>query len=143
MTPVLLRLASLLLLVASTGVGTARAEDPEIAYWLQCAGCHRFDGRGLPPEVPSLIDAPGMIEGLPGGREYLVRIPGVAQAALDDEHLASVLNYMLTTFSPDTLSEGFRPYTAAEVSRHRARVLENPLKRRAEILPTEIIEAQP
>jgi mono/diheme cytochrome c family protein len=143
LTSVPRRVACLLLAAWAASGGTARAEEPEIAYWLQCAGCHRFDGGGLPPEIPSLIGMPGVIEGLPGGREYLVRVPGVAQAALDDEHLAAVLNYMLTTFSRDTLSESFRPYTAAEVSRHRGRVLDNPLKRRAELIREELLEERP
>lgn len=129
-------MAGLLLLVSWAAVcaGTARAEEPEVAYWLQCAGCHRFDGQGLPPEIPSLVDIPGRLEALPGGREYLVRLPGVAQAALDDEHLAAVLNYVLTTFSAETLSDGFRPFDAAEVGRFRTHVLANPLERRAQIL---------
>ena len=109
-------------------------EEPEVAYALQCAGCHRFDGSGLPPDVPTLIDEPGRIEALPGGRDYLIRIPGVAQAALDDEHLAAVLNYMLVTFSGDSLSGDFRPYDAEEIARHRDRVLKDPLRRRDEIV---------
>jgi len=112
----------------------AAQQDPETDYWLQCAGCHMFDGRGLPPDIPTLIDQPGNMEALRGGREYLIRIPGVAQAALDDTRLAEVLNYMLLTFSADTLSSGFRPFTSREVSRHRSEVLIDPLKRRAEIL---------
>lgn len=110
------------------------AEEPEVAYWLQCAGCHRFDGSGLPPEIPSLIDEPGRIAALPGGREYLIRIPGVSQARLDDEHLAAVLNFMLETFSAASLAEEFRPFTAAEIGRHRGQVLIDPLKHRAQIV---------
>ena len=71
---------------------------------------------------------------LPGGREYLVRIPGVAQAGIDDGELAAVLNYVLETFS--TLPSDFRRFDAAEVARHRHRVLEDPLRRRAELLKT-------
>ena len=125
-----LALAGLLLGFPSMGFG----EEAEVAYALQCAGCHRFDGSGLPPDVPTLIDEPGRIEALPGGRDYLIRIPGVAQAALDDEHLAAVLNYMLITFSANSLAADFRPYDADEIARYRGQVLKDPLRRRGEIV---------
>jgi hypothetical protein len=124
---------SMTLAVLLPGAGL-RAEDPKIAYWLHCGGCHRLDGVGAPPEVPTLIEAPGHIEALPGGREYLIRIPGVAQAGLEDSRLAEVLNYMLYTFSSSSLAVDFRPYSSLEVSRHRHRVLKDPLKRRLEIM---------
>ncbi len=123
-----------LLLAAALLAPPLQAEDPKIAYWLHCSGCHRQDGVGVPPEVPTLIREPGRIEALPGGREYLIRIPGVSQAGVDDARLAEILNYMLETFSAETLAKDFQPFSAEEVSRHRHRVLKNPLKRRDEIL---------
>ncbi len=122
---------AVLLWVAAVDV---RAEDPKIAYWLHCAGCHLLDGHGAPPEVPTLIEEPGRIAGLPGGREYLLRIPGVALAGIDNEKLAEVLNYMLLTFSPESTPVDFEPFTPEEVGRSREQVLTNPLKRRAEIV---------
>ena len=112
---------------------TARAEEPRTAYWLHCAGCHLLDGRGAPPEVPTLIDTPGRIAALPGGRQYLMQIPGVALAGLDNERLAAVLNFMLEEFSANSLAQDFQPYSASEVGEHRLQVLQDPLKRRAEI----------
>ena len=125
-----IRFGLLLLLAAAP----AAAEDPKVAYWLHCAGCHRLDGSSAPPEVPTLIGEPGRIAALPGGREYLVRVPGVAQAGIGDAALADVLNYMLDTFSAGTLPPGFRAYAADEVGRLRQQVLEDPLRRRSEIL---------
>ena len=125
--------AAAVLMLSAMLAAPASAEDPKIAYWLHCGGCHLLDGTGAPPEVPSLIDEPGRIAGLPGGREYLVRIPGVAQAGLDDARLAEVLNYMLEAFSPSTVPAEFGPYTAEEVARHRGRVLVDPLRTRLEI----------
>lgn len=110
------------------------AGDAQTAYWLHCAGCHRLDGSGVPPEVPTLIDEPGRIAGLPGGREYLMRIPGVALAGLDDERLAGVLNFMLETFSKDSLPLDFEPFRAEEVGRLRRLVLKDPLRSRQEIV---------
>ena len=113
---------------------SASAEDAKTAYWLHCAGCHLLDGSSAPPEVPTLINEPGLIAGLPGGREYLLRIPGVAQAGLGDAKLAEVLNFMLGEFSSGTTPADFRPFSAEEVGRARQQVLIDPLKRRAEIL---------
>ena len=113
---------------------SASAEDAKTAYWLHCAGCHLLDGSSAPPEVPTLINEPGLIAGLPGGREYLLRIPGVAQAGLGDAKLAEVLNFMLDEFSSGTTPADFRPFSAEEVGRARQQVLIDPLKRRAEIL---------
>jgi len=133
MKPSLVRSLALLIVLGSF-CPSARAEDPKIAYWLHCAGCHRLDGTGAPPEVPTLIDEPGRIVGLPGGREYLIRIPGVALAGLGDDRLAGVLNYMLQAFSADTIPGDFDAFTAQEVARYRQRVLIDPLRRRTEIV---------
>jgi hypothetical protein len=122
------------MLIATLAAPGALAEEPRTAYWLHCAGCHLLDGSSAPPAVPTLIDEPGRIVALPGGRDYLMRIPGVAQAGLDDEKLAEVLNFMLEAFSTTTLPQDFIPFSAAEVGRARQRVLIDPLKSRAEIL---------
>lgn len=112
----------------------ALADEARIAYWLHCAGCHGLEGRGAPPQVPSLIDEPGRIEALPGGRAYLVRVPGVAQASLADAPLAQVVNFMLQTFSSDSLSAGFQPYDADEIARLRVQTLKDPLRQRSRIV---------
>lgn len=130
----ILRVAAALILAGALSAVAAAEEAPRIAYWLHCAGCHLLDGTGAPPEVPTLIDEPGRIAGLPGGREYLVRIPGVALAGLDDARLARVLNYMLEAFSPATTPARFEPYSAEEVARHRGEVLIDPLRARAVIV---------
>jgi hypothetical protein len=57
--------------------------------------------------------------GVPGGREYLVQVPGSRNAAIDDAALAAVLNWMLRRFSAATLPPHLAPYTAAEVHRLR------------------------
>jgi mono/diheme cytochrome c family protein len=130
----IVRAAVLLVLGVLPYAPASAEEDPKIAYWLHCAGCHRLDGTGAPPEVPTLIDEPGRIAERPGGREYLIRIPGVALAGLDDDRLAAVLNYMLAAFSPRTTPPDFAPYTAAEVARHRTDVLIDPLKARSDLV---------
>lgn len=109
--------------------------DARVDYILQCAGCHMQDGRGLPPEVPGLLDAPGRMLAVPAGREYLVRVPGVAQAPLDDAELAGVLNWMLQEFSAATLPADFAPYGPREVGALRRDVLGDPQRFRREHWP--------
>ena len=52
-------------------------------------------------------------------REFLVRVPGTAQAPLSDGEIADLLNWMLVEFSPDELPDHFERYTADEVHGYR------------------------
>jgi len=61
-----------------------RHERPALDYAVTCQGCHRADGAGTPGTVPALAGSVGKFLRVPGGREFLVRVPGVAQAPLDD-----------------------------------------------------------
>lgn len=99
------------------------AYTPEVEYALNCQGCHRADGAGTPGSVPALAGSVARFLDVPGGREYLVQVPGVAQAPLDDETLAAVLNWMLGRFDQAHVPARFAPYTAGEVGRLRARPL--------------------
>ena len=106
------------------------ADDAQARYLLHCRGCHLANGSGLPPDVPTLVDEIGRLVASPAGREYVVRVPGVSQAALDDEDLAVVLNWILETFNADTLPADFRSYSAGEITEAREKVLADPLKYR-------------
>jgi len=91
-------------------------------YVLQCAGCHRVDGRGSSRHgIPDFRSSVGAFTHLPAGREYLIRVPGAAQSQLDNAELAAVLNWVLETFSPAQLPADFRPYTEQEVASVRPR----------------------
>jgi hypothetical protein len=125
------RLACLIALCLATPAGA----DPRSDYLLHCAGCHRPDGTGLPPSVPSLVGPLGRIAASPEGRDYLARVPGAAQAPLNDAELTAVLNWVLYEFNSTTLPASFEPLRAREVGRSRSRVLADPLKLRAEIWP--------
>ena len=96
------------------GAGAAHAGNPQVDYMLQCQGCHGAEGRGAPGTVPSFAGV-GRFLAVPGGREYLVRVPGSSQSALDDAGLAEVLNWLIRRFDP----RDFAPYTAEEVARVR------------------------
>jgi mono/diheme cytochrome c family protein len=99
-------------------VSVARA-DPAADYALNCRGCHGPDGASTPGGAPSFRGEVGKFLGVPGGRAYLVRVPGTAQSELDDARTAALLNWLVRAFSPAQVPADFAPYTAAEVARYR------------------------
>ncbi len=105
-------------------------------HWmLQCQGCHRPDATGSPGGAPNMAGEVARFLSVDGGREYLVRVPGVANAALDDAAVAELLNWMLATFDPAHRPDDFTPYTAEEVAALRPHVLvEDASARRAELI---------
>jgi len=92
-------------------------------FAFRCKGCHGFAGEGTPGHVPRLDGFVGWYTHHEDGRDYLMRVPGVARAALDDERLAAVLNWMIEVYGGETVAADFAPYTAAEVAEARHRPL--------------------
>jgi cytochrome c2 len=109
-----------------------RASGEREDYARSCQGCHRADGLTDPRVVPPLRDFTGHFTRTPAGRAYLIRVPGVAQAPLDDDRLARLMNWLLRTYSPDQLAPDFVPYTADEVAALRADMLLEVSEARAE-----------
>ena len=107
---------------------------PALDYAVTCQGCHRADGTGTPGTVPALAGSVGKFLRVPGGREFLVRVPGVAQAPLDDAALAAVINWMLARFGGDDVPGAFAPYAAEEVARLRQRPLTDVERVRRELI---------
>jgi mono/diheme cytochrome c family protein len=105
------------------GAAPAGAEAPAVNYLLQCQGCHRPDGGATPGTVPALDGQVARFLSLPGGREYLVRVPGSAQAPLDDAELAELLNWLVRRFGPAADAERAAPFSAEEVGPLRVRPL--------------------
>jgi hypothetical protein len=103
--------------------GVSAASSPRINYILHCQGCHLPDGSGTPDKVPALKHSVGRFLQVPGGREYLIQVPGTAQSALSDSDVAGVLNWILENFSEDELPPQFVPYSEDEVGTYR----QNPL----------------
>jgi len=115
------RVAGLWLPVAGCwllAVVSARA-DPGTDYILNCRGCHGPGGNGLVGAAPSFRGQVGKFLWVPGGREYLIRVPGTAQSELSDARVAALLNWIVREFSPDEVPADFVPYTAEEVTHHR------------------------
>ena len=120
-------LLSLLFTVsASTFTQAAPEIDHDRAqsnYMLNCQGCHLADGSGLPGSVPSMRGIVGSFLTVPGGRDFLVQVPGSANAPLSDADLAELLNWILTTMSAEQLTPDFQYYTGEEVAQLRQHTL--------------------
>lgn len=112
------------LALAAPAVGAA-APLAQHDYLLSCGGCHQLDGSGS-AHVPSLRAVDRLLAH-EGGRAYVLRVPGVAQAPLSDERLAGLLNWVFEHFG-----SGATPrFTAAEVGKGRAELFVDPRAARA------------
>lgn len=114
-------------LALSVAAAMNASPPPGEDYLLHCSGCHHADGAGVPDVVPPLSGLAPFLSS-PAGRAYLVRVPGVAQASLDDERLAALLNWMMREMS------GVQPspaYDAREVHALRAEPLRDARAQRA------------
>jgi len=104
--------------------GVANAAQARVDYMLKCQGCHRPDGSGDDRSNPPMKNVVARFLAVPGGREFLARVPGVSTVDLDDTRLANLVNWTLYTFDPAHMPADFRPYTPAEIGRLRR----NPLR---------------
>jgi mono/diheme cytochrome c family protein len=93
-------------------------ESAQQLYTLNCWGCHRPQGEGIPGTAPPLRGAADFLR-VPGGRAYLIEVPGVAQSPLNDQQAAAVMNWIMTNFNKD-LPRDFAPYTPDEIHRYRS-----------------------
>jgi len=126
-------MALLVLLATSSGIVRAQEELAGTSdyllsaqafkdYMLQCAGCHRFDGQGMPQRgVPDFRNSIGLFTRLGAGREYMIRVPGSSQSQLNNADLARVLNWIVAMYSPQDIKQDYRPFSSAEVGASRAR----------------------
>lgn len=86
-----------LAIAAALTPGAGRADmAPRANYVLRCAGCHGMEGLGT--ETGGIPGFPHSIATLAGddtGRTYMLHVPGVVGASLDNAAIAAVLNYIL------------------------------------------------
>ncbi len=121
------RIGCLRWVVAGLGaitIGASAADDSARAhmqYLHHCAGCHLADGTGEPAKgIPSMRGQLGLFLTVPGGREFIVQVPGVMNSPLSDRDTANLMNWLLPTITADTLPANTAPYTAEEIARLRA-----------------------
>lgn len=116
------------------GAVPAHAASPKLHYALHCMGCHLADGRGTEGKVPPLAGSVGSFLQVPGGRAFLVQVPGTAQAPLSDAEIAALLNWLLPEFSRAQLPGDFAPFTAEEVASYRGTPLTDVARVRRELM---------
>lgn len=108
-----------------------------VNYQLQCAGCHLGNGMGSPAnDTPRMAGFVGNFLKVPGGREFLVRVPGMSQSALNNAQLADLLNWLMRPggMAGKSVPEHYQPYTAEEVTALRAETMLNLPGTRAELI---------
>jgi len=131
-------LLSVLLASGVCAEGLPGVENParaRVNYMLNCQGCHGAGGAGTRDgAVPVMQNFVGKFLTVRDGREFLVRVPGSANAALGDAALAELLNWMLPQISPAQIPADFQPYTAAEVGELRRHPLEDVERERARLI---------
>jgi hypothetical protein len=101
---------------------------------LNCQGCHQADGTGLTGNVPSMRSFAGKFLQVPGGRAFLVQVPGSSNSPLNNAELAELLNWILITMSAEQLDDNFQYYTEQEVSELRQHVLVDVARTRASLV---------
>jgi len=115
-------------------VASADDRRAQANYMLHCQGCHLPGAEGSEGRVPPMNDFVGYFLHSQAGREFLIRVPGVAHAALSDDEVTELMNWLLQRFSRAQLPKQFEPFTVAEVSRLRADVEQAPDVTRVRIL---------
>jgi mono/diheme cytochrome c family protein len=115
--------ALLLLAEAATMTGVADPARAHRNWMLHCQGCHRADAKGSEGGAPPMANDAARFLAVEGGRDYLVRVPGVVNAGLSDKDLAELMNWMLAKFDAAHMPAAFAPYTAEEIAEARTRPL--------------------
>ncbi|SDO13053.1 cytochrome C [Pseudomonas jinjuensis] len=90
-----------------------------VNYQLQCAGCHLGDGEGSAAnDTPRMKDFVGNFLKVDGGRQFLVRVPGMSQSALNDAQLADLINWIMREdgMAGKSMPANYQPYTEQEVA---------------------------
>ena len=123
-------------LALSATAPAARGYEARVNFQQHCMRCHLADGTGAAGRVPSVRRSLVQFSGLPAGREFMLRVPGVAQSPLTDEDTAALLNWMARNLSDRPLPADFVDYTAAEVGRFRHEPLADVAAARARLVRT-------
>jgi mono/diheme cytochrome c family protein len=121
---------------AETPAGVENAQRAWQNWTLNCQGCHRPDGTGSDTTSPSLAGTVAKFLWVPGGREYLGRVPGVATSGLSNADLAELMNWMLWRFDKEHLPSTFQPFTASEIGQLRTQ----PLRLEASQMRTDLLK---
>ena len=105
----------------------------KVHYMLQCQGCHLASGKGTASGVPDMTQYGALLLKQDRGRKFFIQVPGVSNAALDDEQLAEVLNYIVDDILK---AEGVAYFTAEEIALSRGRPIDNIVSYHAKLIET-------
>lgn len=125
-----LALTGALLLVAAFGAARLTANDRPFSngqrhYLESCGGCHGLDGGSAPSDIPVLKGQVGLFLCTTAGRRYIIQLPNVAFANMDDQSLADAMNFVAFDLGGDSAPARAKPYTAREVGGLRRIPLKN------------------
>lgn len=93
-------------------------------HWqMNCQGCHNSDGSGnVERDIPPFVDLKSF-QSLKEGREFLIRVPGVARSPLNDADLANLSNWMMQEFGKSKENQKWSPYSSKEIAALRRKPL--------------------
>ncbi len=131
----------LLLLVTLLALAPLALADGAADYGKFCASCHGATGQGTQGVFPPIANWAGQFVKADEGRAYLSHVlvfglqgqisafgktyngfmPPFAQ--LSNAQVAAILNYALNEWNKDLLPKDFKPFTADEVAKYRAKAL--------------------
>ena len=119
------------------GVASAAAADEQRArvnYMIHCQGCHLPEAEGYPGKVPRMKNFAGYFLHSQEGREFLLRVPGVATSSLANDQLTELMNWLMLTYSAEQMPSDSDPFTVAEVAALRENPEADPETTRTRIL---------
>ena len=108
-------------LIGLIGVVGAAGASPAQDYMLYCMGCHGAHALGRYMRTP-------------GGRNYVLRVPGAANSVLSDAQLTAVLNWLAQQFNSEDLTADVALFSVSEVSAVRHAPLASVLAARREVV---------
>jgi hypothetical protein len=125
-------------LVAYTGP-SPQMSRAQSHYLEGCGGCHGIQGTSSEQDIPQLRGLVGRYLCTPAGRAYLVRLPNVAFADMDDALLTDVMNFVVFRLGEGSAPAYARAYSPREVADLRHRPLKN--ERLAQLRATVLADA--
>ena len=121
--------------LAAALCGAGVRASPQQDYMLYCMGCHGDQAQGVPGKVPALAGSLALFMRSAAGRDYLLRVPGAANSALNDAQLTAVLNWLAESYPPAAAAPPRpAPFTEAEVARVRHAPLANVAETRRQVV---------
>ncbi len=113
-----------------------RLSPGQIHYTEGCGGCHGLLGRSSRKDVPQIEGEVGYYLCTQEGREYIVQLPNVAFANMNDVELAQAMNFTVFSLGGASVPAGAKTFTPDEVGRLRQFPLKSRdlVRMRAEIL---------